>query len=97
MSMLLRALWGSDWLVCLGRVRNAQQRPWRDDPDLSRGLSGLLVLGCFCPDGRYRGVADVARMLEMSASIARRYVRTLVAVGLDREPESRKYEIARTG
>lgn len=64
-----------------------------DDPRLSRSLlRGLMVLASFNSDGAGRGVTDVARELEMSASTTHRYLSTLVEVGLmERDPVSREY------
>lgn len=99
MSILLRALWDPDWRLSVRSGGAAQLWSRLNDPQLSRALlSGLLVFASFSPDGAYRGVADVARMLEMSPSTTQRYIRTLAAVGLlDREPGLRKYRIARLG
>jgi hypothetical protein len=98
MSVLLSGLWDPGW-------RPSPESWWQgpaprfDDPRLSRCLLlGLLVLACFRPNGAFRGVADIARMLDMSHSTAHRYVSTLAAVGLlEHEPDSRKYRIRGTG
>jgi IclR-like helix-turn-helix domain-containing protein len=68
------------------------------DRKLSRSLMrGLAVLTCFGPDGRARGIIELARDLEMSPSTTHRYATTLVELGLlERCPRSRKYRLPRT-
>ena len=70
----------------------------RSRPRLSRSLlRGLSLLTCFQPDGRERGIVELAGELGMSASTAHRYAVTLVALGLlERCPESRKYRLPGT-
>jgi hypothetical protein len=73
---------------------------WVDnaDPRLSRSLlRGLSILTCFGPDGRSRGIVELAGELEMSPSTAHRYVSTLVELGLlERCPRTRKYRLPGT-
>lgn len=68
-----------------------------DERRLSRSLlSGLLVLACFPLDGTMLGIAELARRLDMSPSATHRYVSTLLAAELlERDPESRRYRLAR--
>jgi DNA-binding transcriptional ArsR family regulator len=68
-----------------------------DERHLSRSLlSGLLVLACFPLDGTPLGVAQLARRLDMSPSAAHRYISTLLAAELlERNPDSRRYRLAR--
>jgi DNA-binding transcriptional ArsR family regulator len=68
-----------------------------DERRLSRSLlSGLLVLACFPLDGATLGIAELARRLDMSPSATHRYVSTLLAAELlERDPESRRYRLAR--
>jgi IclR helix-turn-helix domain len=67
------------------------------DPRLSRSLlRGLSLLTCFGPDGRSRGIVEIAQDAGMSASTAHRYASTLVELGLlERDPKSRKYRLPR--
>ena len=69
-----------------------------EDPRLSRSLlRGLSMLTCFGPDGRERGIVELARDLGMSPSTAHRYALTLVELGLlERCPKTRKYRLAGT-
>jgi hypothetical protein len=69
-----------------------------EDPRLSRSLlRGLSMLTCFGPDGRERGIVELAGDLGMSPSTAHRYALTLVELGLlERCPTSRKYRLAGT-
>lgn len=68
-----------------------------DERRLSRSLlSGLLVLACFPLDGTQLGVAQLARRLSMSPSATHRYISTLLAAELlERDPETRRYGLAR--
>jgi hypothetical protein len=68
------------------------------DPRLSRSLlRGLSILTRFRADGSVRGIIELARELEMSASTTHRYASTLVQLGLlERCPESRKYRLPQT-
>jgi hypothetical protein len=69
-----------------------------EDPRLSRSLlRGLSLLTCFGPDGRERGIVELAGDLGMSPSTAHRYALTLVELGLlERCPKTRKYRLAGT-
>jgi hypothetical protein len=69
-----------------------------EDPRLSRSLlRGLSILTCFGPDGRERGIVELAGDLGMSPSTAHRYALTLVELGLlERCPKTRKYRLAGT-
>jgi DNA-binding MarR family transcriptional regulator len=66
-----------------------------EDRNLSRALLlGLFVLTCFSTDRADLGISDIARMLEMSASTAHRYVATLLSVGLlERDQTRRRYRL----
>jgi hypothetical protein len=70
-----------------------------DDPRLSRSLvRGLSLLTGFGPDGRERGIVELAEDLGMSPSTAHRYALTLVELGLlERCPRTRKYRLAHVG
>jgi DNA-binding transcriptional ArsR family regulator len=70
-----------------------------EDARLSRSLlAGLLMLASFPSDGSYMGIAELARVLDMSPSTTHRYVTTLLAVGLlERNPRTRKYRLADAG
>jgi hypothetical protein len=94
MSILLTALRDPNWILSTD-PENSTHPEQLDDRRLSRSLlSGLLVLSCFPPDGRYLGIADLARMLGMNTSTTHRYVTTLLAVGLiERDPVTRRYRI----
>jgi IclR helix-turn-helix domain len=69
-----------------------------EDQRLSRSLlRGLSILTCFGPDGRERGIVELAGDLGMSPSTAHRYALTLVELGLlERCPKTRKYRLAGT-
>jgi hypothetical protein len=69
-----------------------------EDPRLSRSLlRGLSMLTCFGPDGRERGIVELASDLGLSPSTAHRYALTLVELGLlERCPKTRKYRLAGT-
>ncbi len=61
---------------------------------LMRGLSLLESLG---RDDQPRGIVEIARDLDMSASTAHRYAVTLVELGLiERCPTTRKYRLPRS-
>ncbi|MFI4989335.1 MAG: helix-turn-helix domain-containing protein [Solirubrobacterales bacterium] len=68
-----------------------------DERRLSRSLlAGLLVLACFPLDGTQLGVAQLARRLNMSPSATHRYISTLLAAELlERDPDTRRYRLAR--
>jgi IclR helix-turn-helix domain len=65
------------------------------DQRLSRSLlRGLSLLTGFGPDGRPRGIVELAGELGMSPSTAHRYALTLVELGLlERCPKTRKYRL----
>jgi hypothetical protein len=69
-----------------------------EDPRLSRSLlRGLSILTCFGPDGRERGIVELAGDLGMSPSTAHRYAHTLVELGLlEQCPKTRRYRLAGT-
>lgn len=66
------------------------------DRRLSRSLlRGLSLLGCFETPGQERGIVELARQAQMSASTAHRYALTLIELGLlERSPRSRRYRLA---
>jgi hypothetical protein len=68
------------------------------DPRLSRSLlRGLSILTSFGPDGKPRGIVELAGDLGMSPSTAHRYAYTLVELGLlERCPKTRKYRLPGT-
>jgi IclR helix-turn-helix domain len=70
-----------------------------DDRRLSRSLLlGLMVLASFRADGASRPVAEVAQELDMGLGMTRRYIFTLVKVGLlERDPALREYRLAGRG
>jgi DNA-binding MarR family transcriptional regulator len=87
--------------VLLSSLRDVDGVAWTypqemEDRRLSKSLlSGLLVLGCFPPDGRSLGVVEVAELAHMSPSTAFRYVATLLAAGLiEQDAATRKYRLA---
>jgi hypothetical protein len=65
------------------------------DRRLSRSLlRGLSILTCFGAVGEERGIVELARDADMSASTAHRYALTLIELGLlERSPRSRKYRL----
>lgn len=67
------------------------------DPRLSQSLlRGLSLLTCFDPEGKPRGIVEIANALGMSQSTAHRYALTLVHLGLlERSPQTRKYSLPR--
>lgn len=71
--------------------------PSFDDCDrrLSRSLlRGLAILSCFTLEQPDRGILELARELELSASTTHRYVLTLLEMGLlERCPRSRRYRL----
>lgn len=76
-------------------VREALANPERDDRLLSRStLLALAVLCAFDPAGSERRASEVAAELDMSASIAQRYLQTLLKVRLlERSSDARGYRI----
>jgi hypothetical protein len=67
------------------------------DRRLSRSLlRGLAILACFTVEQPERGILDLARELDLSASTTHRYVLTLLELGLlERCPRSRRYRLPR--
>ena len=65
------------------------------DPRMSRSLlRGLAILTRFGPDGRERGIVELAGELGMSPSTTHRYAQTLVQLGLlEHSPRTRKYRL----
>jgi IclR family pca regulon transcriptional regulator len=64
------------------------------EPRYSQSLErGLAILGCFTPERRILGIADIADELGMSRSTTHRYVITLVALGYLEQGASRKYHL----
>jgi IclR family pca regulon transcriptional regulator len=64
------------------------------EPRYSQSLErGLAILGCFTPERRVLGIADIAEELGMSRSTTHRYVITLVALGYLEQGASRKYRL----
>jgi DNA-binding MarR family transcriptional regulator len=98
MTVLLSALRAPDWALALQSEGGSYPEQLADRRLSHSLLSGLLVLSCFPLSGDYLGVADISRMLRMNTSTAHRYISTLLAVGLiERDPDLRKYRIARVG
>jgi hypothetical protein len=66
-----------------------------EDRSLSHSLLiGLEVLTCFPLDGTERGVAEVAKQLQMNNSTVHRYMSTLMRVGLlAQNPYTRLYRL----
>ncbi len=71
-------------------------RTLMEDRSLSHSLLiGLQVLTCFPLDGTERGVAEVAKQLEMNNSTVHRYMSTLMRIGLlEQDLYSRLYRLA---
>ncbi len=67
-----------------------------DDSRLSRSLLlGLVIYASIPADGSSIGVIEIARINEVTPSMAHRYVSTLVTAGLvDRDPKTRRYRAA---
>jgi IclR-like helix-turn-helix domain-containing protein len=67
-----------------------------EDRSLSHSLLiGLQVLTCFPLDGTERGVAEVAKQLEMNNSTVHRYMSTLMRIGLlEQDMYTRLYRLA---
>ncbi|HEY7829568.1 MAG TPA: helix-turn-helix domain-containing protein [Solirubrobacteraceae bacterium] len=84
------------------RVKDAGQstqwlfRTLMEDRSLSHSLLiGLQVLTCFPLDGTERGVAEVAKQLEMNNSTVHRYMSTLMRIGLlEQDMYTRLYRLA---
>jgi DNA-binding MarR family transcriptional regulator len=94
MSVLLSALRDPGWTLAVD-LEGETYPEQLDDRRLSHSLlAGLLVLSCFPPDGGYRGIAELAKMLRMNTSTTHRYVTTLLSVGLlERDPVTRQYRL----
>jgi hypothetical protein len=71
-------------------------RTLMEDRSLSHSLLiGLQVLTCFPLDGTERGVAEVAKQLEMNNSTVHRYMSTLMRIGLlEQDTYTRLYRLA---
>lgn len=71
-------------------------RTLMEDRSLSHSLLiGLQVLTCFPLDGTERGVAEVAKQLQMNNSTVHRYMSTLMRIGLlEQDMYSRLYRLA---
>jgi IclR-like helix-turn-helix domain-containing protein len=71
-------------------------RTLMEDRSLSHSLLiGLQVLTCFPLDGTERGVAEVAKQLEMNNSTVHRYMSTLMRIGLlEQDLYTRLYRLA---
>jgi hypothetical protein len=81
--------------------RGGQSTHWlfrtlMEDRSLSHSLLiGLQVLTCFPLDGTERGVAEVAKQLEMNNSTVHRYMSTLMRIGLlEQDTYTRLYRLA---
>jgi hypothetical protein len=74
-------------------------RTLMEDRSLSHSLLiGLQVLTCFPLDGTERGVAEVAKQLEMNNSTVHRYMSTLMRIGLlEQDTYTRLYRLANAG
>jgi hypothetical protein len=79
-----------------GRSTQWLFRTLMEDRSLSHSLLiGLQVLTCFPLDGTERGVAEVAKQLEMNNSTVHRYMSTLMRIGLlEQDTYSRLYRLA---
>jgi IclR helix-turn-helix domain len=84
-----------------GAKRSGRSTQWlfrtlMDDRSLSHSLLiGLQVLTCFPLDGTERGVAEVAKQLQMNNSTVHRYMSTLMRIGLlEQDTYSRLYRLA---
>jgi hypothetical protein len=80
-------------LALLARPQELARSPLLEDAKVSRSLLyGLVALVSFPPDGRERGLMEVASDLGLPASTTYRYVHTLRAVGLlEQDPATHKY------
>lgn len=83
------------WRLSAGGHAQWIFRSMMEDRALSHSLLiGLEVLSCFPLDGTERGVADIARQLDMNNSTVHRYMTTLLRVGLlERNPYTRWYRL----
>jgi hypothetical protein len=79
-----------------GRSTQWLFRTLMEDRSLSHSLLiGLQVLTCFPLDGTERGVAEVAKQLQMNNSTVHRYMSTLMRIGLlEQDTYSRLYRLA---
>lgn len=84
-----------------GSSRSGRSTQWlfstlMEDRSLSHSLLiGLQVLTCFPLDGTERGVAEVAKQLEMNNSTVHRYMSTLMRIGLlEQDTYTRLYRLA---
>jgi predicted transcriptional regulator len=95
MTALLSALKDAEWALAVEPSEGAHAAQM-DDKRLSRSLLlGLLVLSCFSSERGHLGIAELARMLNMSTSTTHRYVATLLAAGLlVQDPVTRQYGLA---
>jgi hypothetical protein len=72
---------------------SSRYRALQDNRRLSRSLlAGLLVLSCFPPEGVDLGIKDISEQLDLNTSTVHRYVLTLVAGLLERDP-TRRYRL----
>jgi hypothetical protein len=80
-----------------GPVPGSVAHPENGDRRLSRSLlRGVAILACFTVERPERGILELARELELSASTTHRYVLTLLELGLlERSPRSRRYRLPR--
>jgi len=78
------------------QARNGGPPALEADRRLSRSLlRGLSLLGCFESPTQERGIVELAKEAQMSASTAHRYALTLIELGLlERSPRSRRYRLA---
>src|SRR6202167_3291208 len=79
--------------------KNGQEGEWSipslREPRYSQSLErGLAILGCFTPERRVLGIADLADALGMSRSTTHRYAITLTRLGYLMQVEKRKYRLA---
>jgi hypothetical protein len=89
----------SSLAALISSAMHAPAPPELDDCDrrLSRSLlRGLAILSCFTVEQPERGILELARELDLSASTTHRYVLTLLELGLlERCPRSRRYRLPR--
>ena len=92
----------SDGASAAGGARRAGRstqwlfRTLMEDRSLSHSLLiGLQVLTCFPLDGTQRGVAEIAKQLDMNNSTVHRYMSTLMRIGLlEQDTYTRHYRLA---
>ncbi len=82
-----------------GRSTQWLFRTLMEDRSLSHSLLiGLQVLTCFPLDGTQRGVAEIAKQLDMNNSTVHRYMSTLMRIGLlEQDAYTRHYRLANAG